>query len=86
VAKALTHSTAKWDWVRDATEPGIHVVRVSFGAQGEEPATAALDDDAAGALALSEAAALLGVALAPSALRASHRVRYVQSQPGAAIG
>ncbi|MFM9577963.1 hypothetical protein ACKI2A_48370, partial [Streptomyces turgidiscabies] len=55
VAKALTHSTAKWDWVRDATEPGIHVVRVSFGAQGEEPATAALDDDAAGALALSEA-------------------------------
>lgn len=86
VAKALTHSTAKWDWVRDATEPGVHVIRVSFGAQGEEPATATLDDDAAAALALSEAAALLGVALAPSALRASHRVRYVQSQPGAAIG
>ena len=86
VAKALTHSTAKWDWVRDATDPGIHVLRVSFGAQGEEPATASLDDDAAGALALSEAAALLGVPLSPSALRASHRVRYVQSQPGAAIG
>lgn len=86
VAKALTHSTAKWDWVRDATEPGIHVVRVSFGAQGEEPATAALDDDAAGALALSEASALLGVPLESAALRASHRVRYVQSQPGAAIG
>ncbi|WP_022879349.1 protoporphyrinogen oxidase [Microbacterium sp. B19] len=86
VAKALTHSTAKWDWVRDATEPGIHVVRVSFGAQGEEPATATLDDDAAAELALSEAAALLGVELAPSALRAAHRVRYVQSQPGAAIG
>ncbi|MGC0369372.1 protoporphyrinogen oxidase [Microbacterium sp. SLBN-111] len=86
VAKALTHSTAKWDWVRDATEPGIHVVRVSFGAQGEEPATAALDDDAAAALALSEAAALLGVELAPTALRAAHRARYVQSQPGAAIG
>ncbi|ODT40269.1 MAG: protoporphyrinogen oxidase [Microbacterium sp. 71-36] len=86
IAKALTHSTAKWDWVRDATGPGTHVVRVSFGAQGEEPATADLDDDAAAALALSEAAALLGVALAPSALRASHRVRYVQSQPGAAIG
>lgn len=86
VAKALTHSTAKWDWVRDATEPGIHVIRVSFGAQGEEPATADLDDDAAGALALSEASALLGVALEPAALRASHRVRYVQSQPGAAIG
>lgn len=85
-AKALTHSSAKWDWVRDATEPGIHVVRVSFGAQGEEPATAALDDAAAARLALSEAAALLGVELAASALVASHRSRYVQSQPAATIG
>lgn len=86
IAKALTHSSAKWDWVRDATEPGVHVVRVSFGAQGEEPATSALDDDAAAALALSEAAALLGVELPSSTLRAAHRVRYVQSQPAATIG
>ncbi|WP_298876397.1 protoporphyrinogen oxidase [uncultured Microbacterium sp.] len=86
VAKALTHSTAKWDWVRDAAAPGVHVVRVSFGAQGEEPATAALDDDAAAHLALSEAAALLGVELPASVLRAAHRVRYVQSQPAATIG
>lgn len=86
VGKALTHSTAKWDWVQDAVEPGIHVVRVSFGAQGEEPATADLDEEAAAALALSEAAAMLGVPLPPSSLRAAHRVRYVQSQPGAAIG
>jgi len=86
VAKALTHSTAKWDWVRNAADPGVHVVRVSFGAQGEEPATAALDDDGAAALALSEASALLGVTLAAAALRDAHRARYVQSQPGAAIG
>jgi oxygen-dependent protoporphyrinogen oxidase len=86
VAKALTHSTAKWDWVRDATAPGVHVVRVSFGAQGEEPATAALDDDAAAHLALSEAAAMLGVELPASTLRAARRVRYVQSQPAATIG
>lgn len=86
VAKALTHSTAKWDWVRDAAAPGVHVVRVSFGAQGEEPATTALDDDAAAHLALSEAAALLGVELPASVLRAAHRVRYVQSQPAATIG
>ncbi|WP_136588067.1 protoporphyrinogen oxidase [Microbacterium hydrothermale] len=86
VAKALTHSSAKWDWVRDAAEPGVHVVRVSFGAQGEEPATAALDDDAAADLARSEAAAMLGVELPASALRAAHRVRYVQSQPAATIG
>ncbi len=86
VAKALTHSTAKWDWVRDAAEPGIHVVRVSFGAQGEEPATAALDDDAAARLALAEASALLGVEVPASALVAAHRSRYVQSQPAATIG
>ncbi|MFF7682256.1 protoporphyrinogen oxidase [Microbacterium sp. NPDC007973] len=86
VAKALTHSSAKWDWVRDAADPGVHVVRVSFGAQGEEPATAALDDDGAANLALSEAAAMLGVELPASVLRAAHRVRYVQSQPAATIG
>lgn len=86
VAKALTHSSAKWDWVRDAAAPGVHVVRVSFGAQGEEPATAALDDAAAADLARSEAALLLGVELPASALRAAHRVRYVQSQPAATIG
>lgn len=85
-AKALTHSSAKWDWVRDATAPGVHVVRVSFGAQGEEPATAALSDSAAAALALSEAAAMLGVELPASTLRASHRARYVQSQPATTIG
>jgi oxygen-dependent protoporphyrinogen oxidase len=85
-AKALTHSSAKWDWVRDAAEPGVHVVRVSFGAQGEEPATAALDDDQAARLALSEAAALLGVELPASVLLAAHRSRYVQSQPAATIG
>jgi len=86
VAKALTHSTAKWDWVRDAAGPGVHVVRVSFGAQGEEPATADLDDDAAARLALSEAEAMLGIELPASVLRAARRVRYVQSQPAATIG
>ncbi|MCR2783324.1 MULTISPECIES: FAD-dependent oxidoreductase [unclassified Microbacterium] len=83
-AKALTHSTAKWEWLRKATDH--HIVRVSFGAQGEAPATEALDDDAAAALALAEAAKLLGTALDPSQLRAAHRERYVQSQPAAAIG
>ncbi|MFJ6653318.1 protoporphyrinogen/coproporphyrinogen oxidase [Microbacterium sp. NPDC091313] len=85
-AKALTHSSAKWRWVADAAGPGRHVIRVSFGTQGEEPATARLDDAAAAALALAEAAALLGVPLQPAQLRGSMRVRYAQAQPGAAIG
>lgn len=85
VAKALTHSSAKWDWV--AREAGDrHVVRVSFGSQGEEPATAELDDTAAVALAAAEASTLLGADFAPDAVRAGHRARYVQAQPGSAIG
>lgn len=85
-AKALTHATAKWEWVSRAASPGVHVVRVSFGAQGEAPATADLSDDAAAALALAEASTLLGVALEPGQLRGAHRERYAQSQPGATLG
>jgi oxygen-dependent protoporphyrinogen oxidase len=85
-AKALTHSTAKWRWLADRVEPGVHVIRVSFGAQGEEPATAPLDEADAARLALGEASALLGVDLAPSTLRGARRERYTQAQPGAAIG
>ena len=84
-AKALTHSTAKWAWVREAAG-SRHVVRVSFGAQGEPAATAALSDAAAADLARSEAAAMLGVALAPASVLASHRGRFVQSQPASIIG
>lgn len=85
-AKALTHASAKWEWIADATGPGVHVVRVSFGAQGEDPATAQLADDAAAALALEEASALLGVDLDPASVRGSHRARWVQSQPASVIG
>ncbi|WP_236602445.1 protoporphyrinogen/coproporphyrinogen oxidase [Microbacterium sp. 8M] len=84
-AKALTHSTAKWAWLRERAG-SRHVVRVSFGSQGEEPATAGLDDEAAAALALAEASALLGVALRPEQLRGSHRSRFVQAQPSAVLG
>ncbi len=84
-AKALTHSSAKWSWVRDAAG-ARQVVRVSFGAQGEPAATAELSDEAAADLARREAAALLGVAIAPEAVVASHRGRFVQSQPASIIG
>ncbi|UNK71205.1 FAD-dependent oxidoreductase [Microbacterium sp. H1-D42] len=85
VAKALTHSTAKWGWLRSAAGDR-HVVRVSFGTQGEPAATAALDDDGAAQLALSQASALLGVELQPSQLLAAHRASFVQAQPTSLIG
>jgi len=84
-AKALTHSTAKWGWVRDAAGDR-EIVRVSFGAQGEPAATAGLSEVAAADLARREAAALLGVPLASGSVIASHRGRFVQSQPASIIG
>lgn len=84
-AKALTHSTAKWSWLRESAA-GRQLVRVSFGAQGESPATSTLDDEGAARLALTEAAALLGVALHPAMLVDAHRARYIQSQPASIIG
>ncbi|MDX2376410.1 FAD-dependent oxidoreductase [Microbacterium sp. LRZ72] len=87
VAKALTHVTAKWQWVADAFgESGRHVVRVSFGAQGEAPATAALSDDDAFDLAREQASVLLGVSLPADAVVDAHRASYAQSQPASAIG
>lgn len=84
-AKALTHSTAKWSWLSEAAG-GRHVVRVSFGAQGEFAATATMNDEDATQLALREASALLGVSLGDADLIASHRSRFTQSQPASVIG
>ncbi|WP_460796185.1 protoporphyrinogen/coproporphyrinogen oxidase [Microbacterium sp. GXF0217] len=84
-AKALTHATAKWAWLRDAAG-SRHVVRVSFGSQGEPAATAALDDDAAARLALEQASGMLGVALGDAQMIGAHRARFTQSQPASLIG
>ncbi|WP_105565848.1 protoporphyrinogen/coproporphyrinogen oxidase [Microbacterium halophytorum] len=85
-AKALTQASAKWAWVREAAGPGRHVVRVSFGAQGEPPATDGLSEADAAALALGEASAMLGVALPAERLVAARVERFDQSQPAAALG
>nr|WP_245530395.1 FAD-dependent oxidoreductase [Cellulomonas flavigena] len=78
-AKALTHATAKWAWLADAAGPGRHVVRLSYGRAGDEgelPGGDELVD-----LGLADAATLLGVPLARSALRGSAVVRWTQSLP-----
>jgi oxygen-dependent protoporphyrinogen oxidase len=33
-AKAITHASAKWEWIRQACGPGRHVVRLSYGRDG----------------------------------------------------
>lgn len=83
VAASVTDSTARWPWMRAGH---TRVLKVTFGGPGVPPATAALDDQAATALALAEASALLGVALEPAALRGSQRSRWVQPPPVSALG
>ncbi|MBP1327025.1 oxygen-dependent protoporphyrinogen oxidase [Leucobacter exalbidus] len=76
-AKALTHATAKWAWLRDAAPAGRHVLRLSYGTRGRSPATAPLNDVESAALALRDAGEVLGVPLAPASLVAHERARWV---------
>ena len=88
-AKALTHSTAKWQWLRDqagAEHPHRHVVRLSYGRQGAENPTVDLPDADVRSLALRDAAEILGVALNDSAVVGFARTVWRGTLPGAAIG
>ncbi|KAF2411503.1 hypothetical protein B1729_19985 [Microbacterium sp. B35-04] len=69
-ARALTHATAKWAWLRDAAA-GRHVLRLSYDATPADPVAAALAD----------AETLLGVPL-PVVVDAAH-VSWVR--PAAAV-
>ncbi|WP_062310890.1 protoporphyrinogen/coproporphyrinogen oxidase [Demequina rhizosphaerae] len=71
-AKALTHATAKWPWLRDAAG-GRHVVRLSYalGEPGEDLLAHALPD----------AIRLLGVDLPDSRVRASRLVEWPDASP-----
>jgi oxygen-dependent protoporphyrinogen oxidase len=86
VAASVTDSTARWPWMARDAAPGVRVLKVTFGAPGATPATAGLADAAAVALAVSEAAALLGAPLEPGQVHGWHRGRYLQPPPASAIG
>jgi len=73
-AKALTHSTAKWRWLANEAK-GRHVVRLSF----------ALDDPAEDvtAVALGDAARLLGVELNQNQVRGVATAIWTDAAPAA---
>ncbi|HEY3438690.1 MAG TPA: FAD-dependent oxidoreductase [Actinotalea sp.] len=60
-AKALTHGTAKWEWLAEKAGPGRHVLRLSYGRAGKSlpPGTGDTLQDTA----LADASTLLGVSL-----------------------
>lgn len=86
VAKALTHSTAKWAWLAEAAGPGRHVVRLSYGRLGEASPSSALGDDELTALALLDASAILGVPLDAAQLVGSARTPWRDALSHAALG
>lgn len=85
-AKALTHATAKWSWLAEQAGPHRHVVRVSFGRQGEANATGGLDDDELLTIALADASVMLGVELRRESVVGFNRVSWTGTQPTAARG
>ena len=73
-AKALTHATAKWAWLREAAD-GKHVVRLSYE-------IAPTTDVELRELARRDSAALLGVALTPADVVAFDRTTWSGASSG----
>lgn len=87
MAKALTHSSAKWPWLAAALDaPHRHIVRVSFGRGGEKNPLDGLDDLQIGELARTEASALLGVDIAARDVVETVRTRWASTLPRAFAG
>lgn len=78
-AKGLTHSTAKWAWLRQ-TAQGREVLRLSYGRRGQPPATAGMSEADLRALVRADASALLGRPVAEPA--AIHRAAWTILPPG----
>ncbi len=95
-AMAVHHLTATWPDLAATAGPGRHVLRVELPVHpgtGREPGTdrdpgtgsdPGTDRDAV-ALALREAATLLGVALGPGDVRAAHRAVRPRALPASAL-
>ncbi|MFW0774528.1 protoporphyrinogen oxidase [Paenarthrobacter nitroguajacolicus] len=87
-AKALTHATAKWDWLADEAGPGTHVLRLSYGRREDAGGGAdlVLDDESLLAAALEDASALLTVPVSRTDMVDWDVVRWAGALPFAAVG
>jgi oxygen-dependent protoporphyrinogen oxidase len=88
-AKAMTHLTAKWSWMREQLPAGRHVLRLSYGraaGSGAGLPTAGMSDAALRGRALADASALMNIPLSESMLAGFARVRWQNAQPLAAVG
>ncbi|MFC4222506.1 FAD-dependent oxidoreductase [Lysinibacter cavernae] len=79
-AKALTHVSAKWAWVREGLPPGQHVIRLSYRADAATAANGVIERNPNIGPTLRDASLLLGVQLSPATLIDSDTVTWVQRQ------
>ena len=87
-AKALTHASAKWDWVRDATIDSRHVVRLSYGRGGEDSRfnDVSLSDEQLITLGMHDATKLMGVPITGEQLVDADVIRWRGVLPAATPG
>ena len=87
-AKALTHATAKWAWLREETGPGCHILRLSYGRAGDTSSATGPGTSDARLFrhALRDASALLGVPVAAADVLDWDVVRWTGTLPHAAVG
>jgi oxygen-dependent protoporphyrinogen oxidase len=85
-AKALTHVSAKWEWVAEAAGPGRHVIRLSYGRAGEPNPADGLSDTEFQSLALRDASAILGVDVGAPQVRGFARTAWRDALSPATVG
>ncbi len=86
-AKALTHATAKWQWLGDDSGPGSHVLRLSYGRLNDvASALANADDKTLRNAALQDASVLLGLEITAGDVLGFDVVRYSGALPFATTG
>ena len=88
-AKAMTHSDAKWSWLAERAAgdaPHRHVIRLSYGRQGDTDSTAALGDAELVAQALADASILFDTPLTAEQVVDAARTPWRGTVPVATIG
>ncbi|WP_129359974.1 MULTISPECIES: protoporphyrinogen oxidase [Micrococcaceae] len=89
-AKALTHATAKWQWIADRAGEHRHVLRLSYGrgttSQGQSITELTLSDEQLMSLALHDASRIMGTSLNRKYLLGADVVRWKTAMPHVAVG
>lgn len=85
-AKALTHVTAKWEWVARQLPAGRHVLRLSYGRAGSPSPLTDLTEAEIRLRAIADASTLLNIPIAESSVVGSDVVRWTNALPVAAQG